>query len=122
MPAKKMVGLLEACFFPKWHRALHTWLAARPETPETEARDPVDPVSPAPPDLERVTRWYLGWKSLFSEDLLAHERVRAQINVALDMMNQAAAGGGVAFPGTFFDSANTSPVGRFIAATIRYSF
>ena len=33
-----------------------------------------------------------------------------------------AAGGGVAFPGMFFDSANTSPVGRFIAATLRYSF
>ena len=99
MPAKKMVGLLEACFFPKWHRVLHTWLAARPET---EARDPV---SPAPPDLERVTRWYLGWKSLFSEDLLAHERVRAQINVALDMMNQAAAGGGVAAPPDAADAA-----------------
>ncbi|MFC2950811.1 TonB-dependent receptor domain-containing protein [Marinicaulis aureus] len=32
-----------------------------------------------------------------------------------------AAGGGVAFPGMLFDSANASPVGRFIAATLRYS-
>ena len=41
---------------------------------------------------------------------------------ALDEDPPFAAGGGVAFPGMFFDSANTSPVGRFIAATLRYSF
>jgi len=86
MPAKRMVGLLEACFFPKWHETLHAWLA-----PPRGSAEP-------PADLEQVTRWYLGWKALFSEDLLAHERVRAQINVALDMMNQAAAGDGVAAP------------------------
>ena len=80
--AREEDGRAARLLLPKWHRVLHTWLAARPET---EARDPV---SPSPPDLERVTRWYLGWKSLFSEDLLAHERVRAQINVALDMMSR----------------------------------
>ena len=93
LPAKKMVGLLEACFFPKWHRTLHGWLARRPGTEQP------------PLDLEQVTRWYLGWKSLFSEDLLAHERVRAQINVALDMMNQAAAGDGVSAPPVAADEA-----------------
>ena len=93
LPAKKMVGLLEACFFPKWHRTLHAWLERRPGTEQP------------PPDLEQVTRWYLGWKSLFSEDLLAHECVRAQINVALDMMNQAAAGGGVSAPPVAADEA-----------------
>jgi outer membrane receptor protein involved in Fe transport len=40
---------------------------------------------------------------------------------ALDDDPPFAAGGGVAFPGMFFDSANTSPVGRFIAATLRYA-
>ncbi|WP_165793651.1 TonB-dependent receptor [Hyphococcus luteus] len=41
---------------------------------------------------------------------------------ALDQDPPFAAGGGVAFPGMFFDSANTSPVGRFVAATLRYTF
>ena len=44
------------------------------------------------------------------------------ITNALDRDPPFAAGGGVAFPGMFFDSANASPVGRFIAATIRYEF
>jgi hypothetical protein len=74
-----MVGVLERGFFPHWHQALHAWL-----TDSNEAAC----------DLEQVTRWYLGWKRLFSEDLLAHEKIRAQINVALDMMNQASSGGG----------------------------
>ena len=37
----------------------------------------------------------MGWKTVFSEELLGHERMRAQLNVALDMMNQAATGEGV---------------------------
>jgi len=41
---------------------------------------------------------------------------------ALDKDPPFAAGAGVAFSGMFFDSANTSPVGRFIAATLRYRF
>jgi hypothetical protein len=79
LPARRMVGVLERGFFPHWHQALHAWL-----TDSNEAAC----------DLEQVTRWYLGWKRLFSEDLLAHEKIRAQINVALDMMNQASSGGG----------------------------
>jgi len=45
-----------------------------------------------------LRRYNLGWKSLFSEELLAHERMRRQLNVALDMMNQAVTGEGVAPP------------------------
>ena len=86
-PTRRMVSLLEAGFFPKWLRVLHAWLSSEN------------------PDLEEVTRWYLGWKSVFSEEILSHERVRTQLNVALDMMNQAAAGGGVAAPPDAADAA-----------------
>ncbi len=39
-----------------------------------------------------MRRWYLGWKSLFPEDLLDHERVRAQMGAALNLMNSAVDG------------------------------
>ena len=81
-PTRRMVSLLEAGFFPKWLRVLHAWLSSEN------------------PDLEEVTRWYLGWKSVFSEEILSHERVRTQLNVALDMMNQAVTGEGVRAPPT----------------------
>lgn len=88
VPGRLMVALLDSRFFPKWQAVLHQWLTS------------------AAPDLEEVTQWYLGWKSLFSEELLAHERVRRQLNVALDMMNQAVSGEGVVRPPT----AQTKPV------------
>ena len=72
--------LLEQHFFPKWHAALHKWLTA------------------GGANLDEVAQWYIGWKSSFSEELLSHERVRVQLNVALNMMNQAAAGEGVVKP------------------------
>lgn len=74
------ITLLEQHFFRKWHAALFKWL-------ETGTAD-----------LDEVAQWYIGWKSVFSEELLSHERMRAQLNVALDMMNQAAAGEGVVKP------------------------
>ncbi len=53
----------------------------------------------------------------------ALEGFEASLSVtnAFDNDPPFAAGGGVAFPGMLFDSANASPVGRFIAATLRYS-
>lgn len=39
-------------FFPKWHAVLHAWLSAAP-------------------NFDEVTRWYLGWKSLFPEEVCA---------------------------------------------------
>jgi len=74
------ITILEQHFFHKWHAALHAWLNA------------------GSVDFDQVTQWYLGWKTVFSEELLAHERVRVQLNVALDMMNQAATGDGVVMP------------------------
>ena len=74
------ITLLEQHFFRKWHAALHKWLTA------------------SNVDLDEVAQWYIGWKTVFSEELLSHERMRVQLNVALDMMNQAAAGEGVVMP------------------------
>eukprot|EP00887_Chlorella_sp_A99_P006127 scaffold22.g6127.t1 len=68
-----MASLLEQYFFPKWHAVLRHWLANGP-------------------DYDEVTRWYLGWKALFPEELLDHERMRAQMAAALNAMNAAADG------------------------------
>ncbi|EFN58159.1 hypothetical protein CHLNCDRAFT_50559 [Chlorella variabilis] len=69
-----MASLFEQYFFPKWHAVLHHWLANSP-------------------NYDEVTRWYLGWKSLFPQDLLDHERIRAQLSAALNLMNSAVDGG-----------------------------
>jgi tuftelin-interacting protein 11 len=80
MPIHHMAGILETYFFPKWQRILYQWLCSNP-------------------NFEEVTRWYLGWKSVFPSELLANERIRRQLNVALDMMNQAVDGAPVVQPG-----------------------
>ncbi|GAB4821104.1 hypothetical protein N2152v2_008150 [Parachlorella kessleri] len=74
MPPGQLVSLLEQFFFPQWHAVLRHWLANSP-------------------NYDEVTRWYLGWKSQFPEDLLDHERVRAQMGAALNLMNHAVDGG-----------------------------
>ncbi|KAL4858605.1 Septin and tuftelin-interacting protein 1 [Chlorella vulgaris] len=74
MPLSQMAALFEQYFFPKWHAVLRHWLANNP-------------------NYDEVTRWYLGWKSLFPQDLLHQERVRVQMSAALNMMNSAADGG-----------------------------
>ncbi len=73
LPARVMAGLLDAGFFPRWHAVLRHWLSGAP-------------------NFDEVTRWYLGWKGLFPQDLLDQERVRANFNHALNMMNSAADG------------------------------
>ncbi|KAG6548843.1 hypothetical protein Mapa_009605 [Marchantia paleacea] len=80
LPVHHMAGMLEAGFFPKWQQVLYHWLCSNP-------------------NFDEVTQWYLGWKSLFPAELLANERIRRQLNVALDMMNQAVEGAPVVQPG-----------------------
>ncbi|BFI30199.1 tuftelin-interacting protein 11 [Marchantia polymorpha subsp. ruderalis] len=80
LPAHHMAGMLESGFFPKWQQVLYHWLCSNP-------------------NFDEVTQWYLGWKSLFPAELLANERIRRQLNVALDMMNQAVEGAPVVQPG-----------------------
>lgn len=51
MPVLSMASLLDKLFFPKWLQVLTVWLNHSP-------------------DYEQVSKWYSGWKSMFSEALL----------------------------------------------------
>ncbi|KAF9594478.1 hypothetical protein IFM89_031596 [Coptis chinensis] len=80
IPIHHMVTMLEVSFFPKWQQVLYHWLCANPNFGE-------------------VTQWYLGWKGLLPQELLANERVRYHLDVGLEMMNQAVDGMEVVQPG-----------------------
>lgn len=73
IPIKHLVGMLEKTFFPKWLNVLCTWLSNMP-------------------NYEEVTKWYLGWKSMFSDVYLSHPTVKDYFNKALDIMNRAVSG------------------------------
>ncbi|XP_060106869.1 tuftelin-interacting protein 11 [Heteronotia binoei] len=77
-----LVGLLEKHFFPKWLQVLCSWLSNNP-------------------NYEEITKWYLGWKSMFSDQVLAHPSVKEKFNEALDVMNRAVSSsvGGYMQPG-----------------------
>ncbi|KAL9233888.1 hypothetical protein vseg_008823 [Gypsophila vaccaria] len=80
VPIHHMVSLLEIHFFSKWHQVLYHWLCSSP-------------------NFEEVMQWYNGWKDLIPAELLANERVRHQLNVALGMMDRAVEGLEVVQPG-----------------------
>ncbi|XP_053338042.1 tuftelin-interacting protein 11 [Clarias gariepinus] len=69
-----MVGLLEKHFFNKWLQVLCSWLSNNP-------------------NYEEITKWYLGWKGMLSEQLLSHPLIKEKLNEALDIMNRAVASG-----------------------------
>ncbi|KAJ3670835.1 hypothetical protein LUZ60_008261 [Juncus effusus] len=81
IPVHHMVHLLETEFFSKWNQVLYHWLCSSP-------------------DFNEVMNWYVGWKNLFPEELLANERIRVLFTTGLDMMNQAVEGMQVVPPGT----------------------
>lgn len=74
LSVSSMVGLLDKNFFPKWLQVLCSWLSNNP-------------------NYEEITKWYLGWKGLLSENLLSHPLVKEKLNEALDIMNRAVASG-----------------------------
>ena len=52
-----MAGLLDKFFFPKWLQVLALWLNHSP-------------------NYDQVTNWYMGWKSMLSEKILAEPLVK----------------------------------------------
>jgi len=64
IPLPSLVTLLEKHFFPKWLQALSTWLNGNP-------------------DFDEVTKWYTGWKSLFSESLLRNSFIQVGYDAVL---------------------------------------
>ncbi|KAL4232809.1 Tuftelin-interacting protein 11 [Mactra antiquata] len=68
-----MVPLFEKNFFSRWLQVLCTWLGNMP-------------------NYDEVTKWYLGWKSVFTEQYLSHPVIKEMFTKALDMMNRAVSG------------------------------
>lgn len=70
LPVHNMASLLERYFFPKWLQILTLWLNHAP-------------------NYDEITNWYMGWKGMVSEPLLAQPAVKEQFRKALELMNRA---------------------------------
>ncbi|XP_012225804.1 tuftelin-interacting protein 11 [Linepithema humile] len=70
IPVHIMAGLFDKFFFPKWLQVLALWLNHSP-------------------NYDQVTTWYMGWKGMLSDKLLAEPLIKEHFKKALDMMNRA---------------------------------
>lgn len=61
IPSHIMAGLLDKFFFPKWLQVLALWLNHSP-------------------NYDQVTNWYMGWKGMLSEKILAEPLVKGKCN------------------------------------------
>lgn len=65
-----MTQILVKYFFPKWMQTLVIWLNQNP-------------------NLEQVSRWYLGWKNQFTDDILQQNAVKEHFRRALELMQRS---------------------------------
>jgi hypothetical protein len=49
------------------------------------------------PNFEEVSKWYVGWKSLFNEKILQHPNIKTKLSYALAMMNRSVSGAQVSY-------------------------
>jgi len=59
VPHTHMVSMLERSFFSRWLNVLSNWLSSNP-------------------DYDEVTKWYMGWKSMFPEQLLIDPTIKGR--------------------------------------------
>ncbi|XP_029660083.1 tuftelin-interacting protein 11 isoform X2 [Formica exsecta] len=71
IPVHIMAGLLNKFFFPKWLQTLALWLDHSP-------------------NYDQIINWFMGWKSMLSDKLLAEPVIKDYFNKALDMIERAA--------------------------------
>lgn len=71
-----MTQMLVKYFFPKWMQTLVMWLNQNP-------------------NLEQVSRWYLGWKGQFTDNILHQNTVKEHFRRALELMQRSS---GAAIP------------------------
>jgi tuftelin-interacting protein 11 len=76
LSTRHMTRLLLDFFFPKWFAALRHWLSS---TPNQQTMDD-------------VTKWYLHWKALFPDNILALEGVKDALRHGLETINRASCG------------------------------
>ncbi|CAG2173962.1 unnamed protein product, partial [Oppiella nova] len=63
-----MASMLEKNFFPRWLNVLYNWLSNGS-------------------NLDEVSKWYSGWKSMLSSPLLDHPSIKDGLKRALDIMS-----------------------------------
>jgi tuftelin-interacting protein 11 len=63
LPVHSLSSLLERYFFPKWLQILTMWLNHAP-------------------NYDEITNWYMGWKGMMSEPLLAQPAVKGSFVLA----------------------------------------
>ncbi|XP_055642290.1 septin-interacting protein 1 [Toxorhynchites rutilus septentrionalis] len=66
----QMANILDKYFFPKWIQTLVIWLNQSP-------------------NFDQVTRWYQGWKSQFTDDIIRQTNIKENFRKALELMQRS---------------------------------